>query len=204
MGGTIGTIGKIVTSPLIPLEGLSSAVSDLATGKSGDVGQGYFNPNTPFGYLWGGSTGGGSAPAPTSVNPNIPSAPSTASGSGGSPYTTSPFTTQVPGATSAMPGLTGSNTNSGLGAGYNLGNLLGGVSGMQAGQPKGAAQVLGGILGTDPYGTQIPLSNLPSTFAGNPSLGGISPQTLQQIMTGFVNNQVAPSGYGLFDTGWRG
>ena len=201
-----GTVGKIIAAPLIPFEATASGISDLVTGKPGDIGPGFFNPNTPFGHLWGSSSGGGSAssPAPSSVTPNVPSAPSITPTSGSSPYTSSPFTTQVPGAASSMPGLTGGNTNSGLGANYNIGSLLGGVSGMQPGQTQGASQVIGGIMGTDPYGTQIPLNNIPSTLAGNPSTGAIAPQTLQQILSHYINGQIAPTGYGMFDTGWRG
>ncbi len=75
---------------------------------------------------------------------------------------------------------------------------------MQPGQTQGASQVIGGIMGTDPYGTQIPLNNIPSTLAGNPSTGAIAPQTLQQILNHYINGQIAPTGYGMFDTGWRG
>lgn len=149
---------------------------------------------------------GPSPSSPSSPSAPKPSTPSTSSSTSStvSPYTGPVDTTQVSNAISSMPGLIAGNTNSGLGSGYNnLSNILGGISGM-SNQPKGASGVIGGIMGTDPYGTAIPLTNLPSTFAGNPSLGGVSPQTFQQILNNYINGQIAPTGYGTFDTGWRG
>ncbi len=185
MGGGITRVAEYAVAPVLSL-GDPNAQNFLANGT------------------WGPRPGSSVTPMPATV-PNVPNPPaSNPSPTTTSPYTGSLHTTSTSNALSSMPGLTGANSVSGLESGYQLGNILGGIAGVQSNSPQGAAQTLGGIMGTDPYGTQIPLNNIPSTLAGNPSTGAIAPQTLQQILSHYINGQIAPTGYGMFDTGWRG
>lgn len=181
---------------------ISTPVGSAANGFASDFSK--FGENAFSGWGMGGHKG----PSPTNPSPPssipFPSSPVASSPNTSSPYTGALDTTSTSNALSSMPGLTGANSISGLGSGYQLGNILGGMAGVQSNSPQGAAQTLGGIMGTDPYGTQIPLNNIPSTLAGNPSTGAIAPQTLQQILNNYINGQIAPTGYGMFDTGWRG